>query len=217
MAKQDPWIEEFSARVNSYAIVGKYKEGLVVAKQGLRERPNELTCRYLYAKLLGDWADELPPARRKKLKAEAVRYLRPLLRRVAGLPLAKRFGISLNYYYQSYAFREMYAYGKRVGRHDRRRALYAQGLGACLYAEQLHARGKAGAQAWASKSAKAWARYGLKNEPYYFTHYTYAKALALAGDGAGAMKNLKTAARLSKRPVSDWEFRDVLELVARLS
>lgn len=213
--KKDPWLEEFSARVNAFALVGKYKEGLAVARQGLRERPRELTCRYLYAKLLGDWADELPLSRRKKLKTEAVRILGPLLRRVTGLPVKERFGISLNYYYQSYAFRDMHAYGRRVGRHDRRRGLYAEALGAGLYAEELARTGGRNARAWALKSVRAWSRYGLRGEKYYFAHYSSAKARALAGDGAGAMRDLKTAARLAGRPVSDWEFRDALELVAR--
>jgi tetratricopeptide (TPR) repeat protein len=206
--------EVFTQKLSKYVLTGKYKEALPLAKEALKEHPQDLVCQYQYAKLLGDWADELPLAKRKKLKAEAVKILGRLTGRLNGQPMERRFGICLNYYYQSSAFKEMYGFGKRFLATDRRKGLYAQALGACLQAERLASEGnESSKKLWAAKSAKAWKQYGLKNEPYYFAHYSYAKALALLGTPEEALKNLKIAARISRRPLSDWEFKDVLDFI----
>lgn len=201
--------------LSKFVLAGKYKEGLPLAKRALKDFPQDLVCQYQYAKLLGDWADELSPAKRKKLKSEAVKILRRLTRRLQGQPTETRFGICLNYYYQSYKFKEMHAFGKRFTAVDLRKGLYAQALGACLHAETLQRSGnEALKKQWATKSIQAWKKYGLTKEPYYFAHYSCAKALALQGDRAGALKSLKTAARVSRRPLTDWEFKDVFAMIA---
>lgn len=212
------WTDKLAADLAKFILKGRYKDGVVLAKRALKKYPNDLVCLYQYAKLLGDWADELPPKRRKKLKVKSARILRPLTKRLAGRSLNLRFGLSLNYYYQSYAFRDMYAFGGRFLSQDRRKGLYAQALGAGLLAEEKYRKGKVGpAKSWAKKSNRAWEKYNLKDEPYYFAHYSYAKSLALAEDVDASMKSLKKAARLSRRPITNWEFEDVLEIIERRS
>lgn len=210
--------EKFTKDLSKYVLVGKYKEGLPLVKKAMKQYPDDLVCQYQYAKLLGDWADELPPVRRKKLKTEAAGILASLLPRLRGQPAVRRFGICLNYYYQSYAFKDMYSFGKRFASTDRQKGYYAQAMGAGLYAEELHQAGKESQQKqWAAKSAKAWEKYDLKSEKYYFAHYSYAKALALNAELDKALKVLKTAARLSGRPITDWEFKDVLGMIESAS
>jgi tetratricopeptide (TPR) repeat protein len=206
--------EAFTARLAKFVVVGKYKEALPLAEKALKEYPDDLVCQYQYAKLLGDWADELPPVQRTKLKKRATKILARLTRRLNGQPYERRFGICLNFYYQSSSFQAMHNYGKRFARTNAQKGFYAQALGACLLAEELFTNGRtAKAKSWAQKSVMAWQRYHLKNERYYFAHYCYAKALALSGDPVKAVHALKTAARLAKRPVSDWEFQDVLTYI----
>ena len=200
--------------IQPFLLKGNYKSGLAVARRALKLYPNSFVCLYQYAKLLGDWADELPEAERKKRKREAAGILKKLTGRMAGQDTVMRFGACLNYYYQSYAFREMYAFGARFRRHDRRKGFYAQALGSGLLAESFYQKSKpAQARSWAKKSVAAWETYGLKGEKYYFAHYSYAKALAIAGDKKGAMKSLKIAARTSQRPITDWEFKDALQMI----
>lgn len=200
MPPSDSQIEQ----LRKCALTGQYEKGTALALKFLKQSPGDFYFTYQYAKLLGDWADDLPVARRKKLKAEAVRILRPLTKQLAGKTAQIRFGVCLNYYYQAYAFPQMYAYGKRMVRHDRKLGLYAQALGASLIAE------KKGSARWARVSLQLWKKYGLKGESYYFPFYCQAVSLAILGERKLAMQNLKTAARLSGRSVGCEEFRELL-------
>jgi hypothetical protein len=193
---------------------GRYKEGVIIARKALRSDPENFVFQYQYAKLLGDWADELPAKTQSKYKKEAASILQKLTGRLSGKSFELRFGICLNYYYQKKEFKQMYAYGKRLAKTNKQKAYYSQGLGATLlgfdyWAEKRFAK----AATWAKKATRAWQKYDLKSEKYYFAHYSYAKALALEGRSKEAMASLKAAARLSKRKLSDWEFEDVLKLL----
>ena len=196
-----------------YVERGDYRRALAIAKRAFSANPANFYCRYQYAKILGDWADELPNARKAKLKREAISILRPLLKMLSRKPLAQRFGICLNYYYQSEAFREMYAYGRRLSREDERLGAYAKGLAAAYVAQELQGPHRNAAVSWAEKSVEAWKSYGLSKEKYYFAHYVYAKALAIAGHKKLALASLKRAAKLGKRPLTDWEFADAKALI----
>jgi hypothetical protein len=221
------WVEAFKEEVGSYTETGDYKGALPVVEKAAKLYPQAFTVRFNYAKILGDWADELPPARKKKLKLESIKILKGLVRSLAGQSIPTRFSVSLNFYYQSEAWKEMYAYGKRFSRFDRQRALYAQGLAATLNAQEaLSAKARAKAASWAKRAVAAWEKYDLKKDPYYFPTYNFAKALAIAGTMeadekkaarhfAEAHKQLKSAAKLGKRPVTDWEFADVLTLLTQ--
>lgn len=208
------WRDAFLKELKPLTTRGDYAGALRIARRGLEEYPDEFVCRHQYAKLLGDWADELPPARRKKLKREAVSILGPLRRKLKGRPLAQRFGVCLNYYYQKSSWRPMHAYGLRLARTNRQLGAYAQGLGAGLEAFALKEKKKEKeSRRWAERSVRAWKKYNLKGEKYYFAHYCFAKSLALSGEKEAALLSLKKAARLGKRPLSDWEFADVRALL----
>ena len=121
-----PEYEEIEPLLRGYVLKGQYKKGADLAKKTLKKYPDEFYYQYQYAKLLGDWADDLPIGRRKKIKFQAANILRPLTKRLAGKTISDRFGVCLNYYYQTSAFQEMYEYGKRFTIIDRRLGLYAQ-------------------------------------------------------------------------------------------
>jgi hypothetical protein len=208
------WKEDLTFKISKFILKGDYRSGLQIAKLAMKERPNEYFTKYQYAKLLGDWADELPLAKRLRYKKQAAKILLPITKSIAHEKPLTRFGICLNYYYQSYAFQKMYSFGKRFAKYDKSKSYYAKGLGAVLQAEVLWNKNKnRSAQAWAKKSISAWEKYDLKTEKYYFAHYSYAKALAIAGQNKDSKKALQRAATLSKRKLSDWEFQDVLSIL----
>ncbi len=204
-------VETFKKQVTALARKGDYKSGVELAKQALKRDPNEIHYLYQYAKLLGDWADDLPAVRRKKYKQESIAILKKLQKRMNEADETLQWGIGLNYYYQRADFRGMHTWGIQLEKQQHPNGVYAQGVGAALQAQKLHPR--AGAKSWAKKSVAAWKRYGLKKEKYYFPHYCLALALAVQRDFDAAMSALKTAARVSKRPVDNEEFADALELI----
>mgnify|MGYP001564596672 CR=1 FL=1 len=74
-AKDEPsqdWSNEFVNSIKPFLLKGDYRTGLALAKAGLKKYPRSFVARFQYAKLLGDWADELPKARKQKLKSEAI-------------------------------------------------------------------------------------------------------------------------------------------------
>ena len=213
-AMTKPAREIFLAKLKPLVNKGDYKSALALTKRNIALYPADLTARYQYAKILGDWADELPPKKQQKLKLEAVQILKPLMRRLRGRSMEERFGLCLNYYYQSKNWRGMYGFGRRFAKINRQKSLYAQSLGATLLAADLREQGRRGSDAWAQRAIKAWSKYELKSESYYFPHYCFAKALALRGRVSDSQARLKIAARLGKRKVTDWEFADVVEICA---
>lgn len=207
------WKEKFLAEVGKHILRGDYRSALPLVAAARKKYPHDVFCRYQYAKILGDWADELPPARKKKLKREAIAILRPLLRALGGETPKTRFGICLNYYYQSEDFPGMVRFGRKLAARRDRRGYYAMGIGSSLEALRRLKAKDGRAKAWARKSLAAWRRYGLSGEKYYFPHYIQAMAYAVLGERAAGMRSLRRAARASKRPVTDWEFADVLGLL----
>ena len=207
-------IERFQTLIKRDTQSGNYSGGLKHARTALKLFPNDFAIQFLYAKLLGDWADELPPKEKKKHKRESLKIIRSLVRRLRGKSLELRFGVSLNLYYQAEDFLGMVRFGRRFQSAWRAKGIYATALGACLHAQKLYQAGRTRpAATWAKRSVEAWKKYDLQKDRYYFAHYSFAKALALSGDVRGAQSALSKAAKLARRPLSDWEFADVLQIL----
>ncbi|GEM_PF-2386595 len=207
------WKEKFLTEVGKHILRGDYKSALPLVAAARKKYPHDVFCRYQYAKILGDWADELPAARKKKLKREAIMILKPLLRALRGEIPKVRFGICLNYYYQAEDFPGMVRFGRKLVARKDRQGDYAVGLGASLEALRRLRKKDARAAGWAKKSLAAWKRYDLAKETYYFPHYIEAMAYAVLGSGPAGLKSLHRAAKLSRRTLDDWEFSDVLHLL----
>lgn len=211
-----PHADEIAARLRKLALKGQYKKGADLARNILKTYPEDFYFTYQYAKLIGDWSDDLPMNRRKKVKTQAAKILRPLTRRLSGQPVVVRFGVCLNYYYHTAAFRSMYNYGKRFEVSDRKQGLYAQALAASLLAEEKYFKSsKQPAKKWAMRSVQIWKKYGLNGESYYFPFYCLAMSHVILGDPKLAMTNLKIAAKLSQRSVKCAEFKILNSLIQK--
>jgi hypothetical protein len=212
----DDWKSAFKKSVSEKVQRGDYRAGLAIAKRALAEHPKDFDCRFQYAKLLGDWADELPPAEKKKKKRESLAIIRPLLRALSGVSSESRFSVCLNYYYQSESFVPMVAFGRRLVSKGDRQGYYAIGLGAALEATRLRGakNPKLGrAKTWAKKSVAAWKKYRLARVDYYFPHYVLALAYGVLGEKKEGWESLRRASKRAGRPTSDWEFADAVALL----
>jgi hypothetical protein len=210
------WKAAFKEAVAKKVRRGDYRGGLEIAKRALAEHPKDFDCRFQYAKLLGDWADELPPREKKKKKRESLAIIRPLLRALSGVPADSRFSVCLNYYYQSEAFVPMVAFGRRLVAKGDRQGYYAIGLGAALEATRLRGAKNPGfgrAKTWAKKSVEAWKTYRLARVEYYFPHYVLALAYGVLGHKKEGWESLRRAAKHAGRPTTDWEFADAVALL----
>ncbi len=211
------WKAILGKQIRKKILKGDYRSALPLATKAMKQYPDDVFCRYQYAKILGDWADELPPARKKKLKRDAVRILKPLTRCLSGVNSKDRFGICLNYYYQSENFSGMIRFGRRLASQGERQGYYAIGLGSSLQAmKDYQSKNFAQAKRSARRALIVWKIFNLKKEKYYFPHYIESMASAVLGDRASALRSLTQAAKLSKRRVNDWEFSDVYSILIGL-
>lgn len=209
-----PNFDQLADQLKIYARKGQYKKGADLAKSILKKYPSDFYFTYQYAKLLGDWADDLPEKRKKKLKIEAAKILKPLTKKLSGKTVSMRFGICLNYYYQTYSYKNMYNFGKRFASADRKFGYYAQALGSGLYAEKLHySKSRGQSKKWAQKSIDTWGKYNLKSEAYYFPFYSLATSFIILNEPVKAFDNLKHAAKVSDRSVKCDEFKALYKLI----
>jgi hypothetical protein len=208
------WLKDFRAELLRHVHRGDYRSGLKVVLRARKLYPDSIDVRFQYAKLLGDWADELPARRQAEAKRKAVAILKPMVRALSGRGAEFRYSVCLNYYYQRKDYRGMHRFGKRLARQGARKGHYVQGVAGALEAFREHGRGRASARRrWARSSQEAWKRYGLGAEKYYFAHYCMALATALLGEKREALAHIQRAARVSRRKLDDWEFKDVMELI----
>lgn len=207
------WKKSISKKISSFILKGDYRSALPIARNAFRLFPNDVYCRFQYAKILGDWADELPKNRKKTLKFEAIQILKPLLLSLRNETKEVRFGICLNYYYQSENFIGMVRFGRRIAADGNRMGYYAVGIGSGHEAYRRYRSRSSRAKFWAKSSLLAWKHYGLRKEKYYFPHYIEAMAHAVLGHSKAGMQSLHEAARRSGRPITDWEFSDVRALL----
>ncbi|RYZ64454.1 MAG: hypothetical protein EOP09_15925 [Proteobacteria bacterium] len=206
---------KFRKLVHSFALKGDYQTGTEIARKALQEDPNEIEYLYQYAKLLGDWADDLPLAKKKRFKNESIGILKKLQKRIhETTDDVLIWGISLNYFYQREDFSGIYRWGKDLSNAGHAKAIYAQGVGASLRAGQLHP--KAAAKRWAQLAVEAWENYGLKTEKYYFPHYCLALAQAVLGNKRDATQALNRAAKVSQRNPDCEEFKDVFAMIQEI-
>lgn len=208
------WLSDFRFILLKHVHRGDYRDGLKIVLRARKQYPKSVDVNYQYAKLLGDWADELPAQRQAEAKRKAIAILRPMTRALRGRSAEFRFGVCLNFYYQQKNFRGMHRFGKRLTLRGDRKGYYTQGVAGALQGHHEQQKGNPGRQRfWAQSSVQAWRKYGLKAEKYYFAHYCSALASALLGEHREALARIKIAARVSKRRLDDWEFKDVLALI----
>lgn len=105
-------LEKRLDEIKALILKADYKLAKALAARLRDEVKGDFEVDFTYAKLLGDYADELPPAEQKKLKTEAVRILEKLVRRMNGQPADVRFGVRINFYYQTRRFKDL----EKVGR-----------------------------------------------------------------------------------------------------
>jgi len=200
--------------------LARYEEALSKCKALSRLHPNEFEIHYLHAKILGDFADELPPAPRKKLKRKAVTLLRQLAFRLRGQSAETRFGVRSNLYFHDGQFDRLLLVARAFTYRLPRRSRYAAAAAYALNAErQLRCSHDVAARSRAKKLAKKgqllWETYFKKypDESYYYPFTLLATCYAVRADLENMEKALRRASRLSKRPPDYWEFSEIRSLL----
>jgi hypothetical protein len=217
---RDKTIQNELERIRALQLRADYKSAKAAAAKLLKRVPGHFEATYMYAKIVGDYADELPPKAKAAHQKEAGRILSKLIRRLKGQPPQLRYGVQLNFYYNAKRFKDLERFGLRFTAVLRDKGLYAAGAGAALEAERLAGlpapRARSRAKAAASRGLGYWSKYFelVPRETYYFPYTLVANCHAILGKEREMDRAIGRAARLSKQPLSYWEFEVARKLLA---
>lgn len=211
-------VKNYLTQISKATLSGDYVKGELIAQTALEQFPNHMELTYQYAKMIGDGADTLPPAKMKKEKTRAIKLLKIVLKNIHEIQKDKQFGVYLNYFYQSEDFKGMVKFGKKCilskDKTEKKNGYYAIGIGSTLVSQSFYQSKKFKlSQTWAEAGIEALKKYSLKSEKYYYPHYVNALANAIAGKLKVAFISLEKAAKLSHREIEDEEFSDVLKII----
>lgn len=217
-ALDDAARRRFEKRLYRLVYAADYRGALALAAEFLRRHPGDFGAAYHYASLLGDRAESLPPAARRKMKARSVALMRELLRRPRAAP-SERVLLALRneYFWQTSNRVAQYELGVAEARSGDFRGNYSQGVGAAWRAFELAQRGRRKrAAVWARRAVVAWGRYRRFRPRYYNQFVHLALAYGVLGRHADMERALSRGARLSGRPAGYREFAEIRVLVGRL-
>ena len=205
-------------KVSAFVHRADYGGALRAAERLRRLHPGDLGLAAHHASLLGDYAENFPPAKRRKLQAASIRSMRDLLRRTACRPDPVVVGMLKNeFYWQTKQRTKQYALGVAEARRGWRGGHYAQGVGAAWRSLELAQRGRrAAARLWADRSVAAWRRYEKAVPDYYNQFVHRALAEGVRGNKEEMERCLGRGAKLARKPLGYREFAEVRELVAAL-
>ncbi|MBI2363179.1 MAG: hypothetical protein HYV15_07335 [Elusimicrobia bacterium] len=196
-----------------------YHAALKKAALWRKRHPGDFYLAARYASVLGDFAEECPPAARRRHRAESIRLMRDLLRRTACRPSPRVLGMLKNeYYWQTKQRRKQYRLGVDEARRGYKGGHYSQGVGAAWHALELAQRGRrTDAGRWAARAVTAWKRFAKANPSYYNQFVHRALAEGVRGDIEAMESCLRLGARLARKPLDYREFEEVREAVRKLA
>lgn len=206
--------EYFRKQVRSHIHRADYASALKITKVWLKTYPGMFDAEELYASVLGDYAEFVPPVRRKKFKAESIRRLRALTLRLRHQNVSARHHVRNEFYWQTKKYRAQYKLGVSVVKTGDKRGYYSQGVGAAWHARTLYSSGQVRkARQWAWLSVSAWKKYIEYRPKYYNAYVHYALAIGILGPPQAAEAFLAKAAQLSGKAKSFPEFEEIRKIL----
>jgi len=184
-------------QVQALIMRAKYRDAVKLLQSKRKQYPQS----YFIASRLATLPSE--DAHGKK-KEEAFRraalQLRPLLRKMKGLPFEERVRNRNEYYWFSKQYLKQYRLGLEGVAAGLKRSYYSQGVGAVNYGAQLMLTGRRlSGLKWAKTAEKAWLNYFKKwRRDYHDSWLWYGFALGLQGRLEEMEAAFRESARLSR-------------------
>lgn len=188
---------------------GRMAEAYAQAAEYYAAHPGSLYAKFTFAVMSGDYSEDasLPEARRTELLAEAQR----LSREIYEWPDLLRWELAAvarnEYFWFHGLYAEQYALGEaRVAAGEPRGYYSVCVAAACLASKTLReGGGRAAAEIWAARAVRAFREFEKIDPAWFNINPFYARALAILGDGPGALAALKDMYRKQGTPVKEGE------------
>jgi len=188
---------------------GRMAEAYAQAAEYYAAHPGSLYAKFTFAVMSGDYSEDasLPEARRAELLAEAQRLSREIYE-WPDLPRWELAAVARNEYFWFHGlYAEQYALGEaRVAAGEPRGYYSVCVAAACLASKTLReGGGRAAAEIWAARAVRAFREFEKIDPAWFNINPFYARALAILGDGPGALAALKDMYRKQGTPVKEGE------------
>ena len=188
---------------------GRMAEAYAQAAEYYAAHPGSLYAKFALAVMSGDYSEDasLPEARRKELLAEARRLSREIYE-WPDLPRWELAAAARNEYFWFHGlYAEQYALGEARVAAGEPRGSYSMCVGAaCLACKTLReGGGRAAAEIWAARAVRAFHAFEKLDPLWFNINPFYARALAILGDGPGALAAFKEMYRKQGAPVNEAE------------
>lgn len=188
---------------------GRMAEAYAQAAEFYAAHPGSLYAKFAYAVMSGDYSEDasLPEARRGELLAEA----RRLSREIYESPEMPRWELATaarnEYFWFHGLHAEQYALGEARVAAGEPRGYYSMCVGAaCLAGKTLReGGGRAAAEIWAARAVRAFHEFEKLDPAWFNINPFYARALAILGDGPGALAAFRDMYRKQGAPVKEAE------------
>jgi tetratricopeptide (TPR) repeat protein len=182
-----------------------------------KKYPKDFRVINFYASTLADFGELQPETKKKAFKKRGCYLLFGLLKRLRGVSRAWSYNTRNEYYYHSAKFDKQYSLGCESVKCGEKSGYYSQGVGAAWHAYGHARKGcRRFAVLWAKRSVMAWENYFKFKADYYNAYVHYALALGILGRIIDMEAALKKSAKLSGKPASYPEFKDIRDKIADL-
>jgi hypothetical protein len=205
LRRRDWWIS-----VGKHVQAANYKTAVKKAREGVALFPGDVVVEFrLYAVLCDCYLTN--KSTNKVALKKAISKMKPLLKKMRGLPVWSVNYMKNEYYYQSRQFKKQYELGINEYRKTKDKyEMYSAGVGAANYALELAKKGqRKRAHAWAQKSVKAWGVYREVDKKYYNQYVHLALAYGILGEDKKMERSLRTSAKLCGKGAKYKEFEEV--------
>ncbi len=216
----------FSEQATKKVHEGQYEEAIKLIAEGLRKFPKNFILQSDLAALLGDCSEVTPEPLKNRMIQKAKQLFDRLINEVADQPKNIAYDFKNEYFFRFRMYREQYENGlHRVSEYwgtkewgsEGVQGYYNQGVGAARYAKELiEEDNKTLALDYAQKAIVAWAQYFSYKNDYYNAYVHYALALGILGYRDEMMKALERSASIIKRGLDYFEFKEVIDFIAKI-
>lgn len=192
-----------------------YAKAYKIAKHAYKTFPDVPFSEVDLYTVAADYAAICGGVKGKRLHRESVIGLRSVMRKLMRFDQTQRNILRNEYYFQTRQFKKQYELGIEEYKTTKSyRAFYSSGVGAAWYANEMFKKGQVKrCQSWAQKSVEAWEQFFKHRKDYYNPYVHFALALGFLGRSKEMEASLAKAQKLSKKPKSFSEFKEVRVII----
>ena len=207
-------ILKYRAKIAAFSNSGQYKKAYQLARKLNQKYPAILLFEYLEAVFAAEDPRGLSEIELNSRYKIASQKLLKLTRKLHGSDPLFAKSVRNEYYWFSKQPYKQYRLGVEMVKKGINKSYYSQGVGSCELSYDYALKGHyKSANKWARISIQSWKKYFKIVPNWYNSYLFFAKANGILGNEKEMMNALKTASKISKMPLTDDIFTEIVQQV----